>query len=444
MQVFGALRHAVAFRIVRITLIVVVACGALAGGLFFWLASGSVAAVASEEARETSAPESAPESGRFVETTLVGRSCGYSPIPYPATVAASRKVQLAFRVGGPLVELAIHPGDRVKKGDVLMRIDPRDFENAVKATQSALAAAKAKYAAMKNGAREEDINALEAKIKAAEAVRDYVMQQYGRMERLVEQRAVARSQFDSIQSELAGAKAGLDALHEELTKAKAGARLEDLQAMEAEISGLETRLQTAKDALADTVLVAPFDGLVTKHYFENYEMVESGKPAVAMHDVATLEIKASLPEKELIHRDFRTPFPVEVRFHAAGENTYQASFKEIDTDANTQTRTYDVVFAMDAPPDVSIFPGMTAEVRIPSCDPDKLVLSVPSSAVVTDTQGNDFVWVLRDDGAERRRITKGRLLQGNRYEVIEGLAEGEEIVTAGAKFVYRGKSVSKR
>ena len=120
-------------------------------------------------------------------------------------------------------------------------------------------------------------------------------------------------------------------------------------------------------------------------------------------------------------------------------------FKEIDTDANPQTRTYDVIFVMDAPKGVSIFPGMTAEVLMPACSSDSQVVSVPAGAVVTDTRGRDFVWVMRDDGtAERRRVGKGRLLQGNRYEITEGLAEGDEVVTAGAKFVYQGKRVSKK
>ena len=448
MRVSGMNRNLLRVRTVRIALISLVGCGALMGGVVFWCAPSGTSAKASEDPKESSegtpAANTSERPTQLVETAVVSRGCGYAPVHYPSTVAASKKVALPFRVGGPLVEVAIRPGSRVKKGDVLMRIDPRDFENQVKATESALAAARAKYAAMKNGAREEDIKALEARIKAAEAVRDYVLQQHGRMERLVEKKAVAQSQFDSMRSQLAGAMASLDALHEEMAKAKAGARIEDIQAMQAEIAGLETALKIAKDALRDTVLAAPFDGIVTKQFLENHEMAESGKAAVAMHDISTLEIDASLPERELVHRDFKVPFPVEVRFHAVPDRTFQAVFKEIDTEANPQTRTYDVVFAMDAPTDVSILPGMTAEILIPSCTSDKQVLSVPSSAVVTDTQGQDFVWVMHDDGtAERRKVVKGGLLQGNRYEIKEGLAEGDEIVTAGAKFVYRGKRVSK-
>ncbi|MGD9128147.1 MAG: efflux RND transporter periplasmic adaptor subunit [Planctomycetia bacterium] len=379
-----------------------------------------------------------------VDTTKACRGCAHLSASYPGTVKASQSTKLTFRVGGPIVEVLVKPGDHVKKGQVLMRIDPRDYQSQVKATQSALDAAQAKLTAMERGARAEDINVLEAQIAAADARRDFAHEQFERYKRLVKKNAISKSQFDSAQSELLAAEASFRALKEQLVKAKAGARDEDIQAMKAEIRGLQTKLQVAEDALADTYLRAPFDGTITKQFFEAHEMVGDSKVVMAMHDISTLEISTSLPERELVRRDIEKPFPVRVRFHATGDRQFDAVFSEIDTEANSQTRTYAATFRMKAPKDVRILPGMTAEVLVPSQAAEGDVISVPLTAIVSDADGKDYVWVVKpDQTAEQRPIVRGKILQGNQCEVIEGLSGDEEVVTLGSRFVHRGVKLKK-
>ena len=67
--------------------------------------------------------------------TLVVSAAGDSPISLPGAVEAAEKVNLSFRVGGPLIELNVEEGDKVKKGQLLARIDPRDFQLVVDATK---------------------------------------------------------------------------------------------------------------------------------------------------------------------------------------------------------------------------------------------------------------------------------------------------------------------
>ena len=416
--------------------------GTIAVAVVLYLAlSGSCNAKPSESPEttpETKAIDQIPADVVRVSTTKACRGCNYLSATYPGTVKASQSANLTFRVGGPIIEVLAKPGDHVKKGDVLMRIDPRDYQSQVDATQSELDAAKARLVAMERGARVEDIKVLDAQIASATARCDYAQQQYDRFKRLVEKKAVSKSQFDSAQSELLAAEASIRALQQQLAKAKAGSRVEDIDAMKAQIRGLETKLQVAKDALDDTYLRAPFDGTITKQLFEAHEMVSDSKVVMAMHDISTLEIRTSLPERELVHRDLKAPFPVEVRFHATGDRKFDAVFSEIDTDANTQTRTYPITFVMQAPKDVVILPGMTAEVAVSGQCSDSNVISVPLTSIVTDAAGKDYVWVVgTDQKAEQRPVVRGRILQGNLCEIREGIAEHEEIVTLGARFVHR-------
>ena len=411
----------------------------LAIGSMAWFAF-SVAGPGSGKEAETKGPV-APLA-KPVKTAVIRCGSISNVTSYPGMTRAVETAKLAFRVGGPVSQVLAKPGDTVRKGDVLMRIDPRDFQNHVDATVASLDAAKAKLAAMKKGARDEDVRALEANLSAAEAKSIFCKKQYARFANLIKQNAVSRSQYDASASECEAAQSAVDALKEQLAIAKKGSRVEDIQAMEAQIRGLATQLKLAKDALADTNLRAPFDGVVTKQIVEAYEFVESGNPVMAMHNIRRMEIAVDLPDKELVNRDLNAQFNANVCFHALDGKKFKAAFKEVDTEANPKTRTYEVTFVLDVPEGVNLLPGMSAEVALDSAQSTGKCESpmVPATAVFSDSTGKEYVWVVDSTSstAIKRKIKKGRLSRGDCYEVLEGLAVGERVVTAGASFLVSG------
>jgi len=230
----------------------------------------------------------------------------------------------------------------------------------------------------------------------------------------------------------------------QLAKARAGARAEDILAKKAAIQGLNTQLKIAKDKLADTCLLAHFDGIITCQNVENFEQVSPGQVVLGMQNVSKLEVEVNLPAKEILYRSFATPFTADVHFEAAPGRTFQAAYKEINTDANTATRTYAVTFKMPAPSDLHILPGMTGEVSIDSfasqAKSGKSGIYVPATAVFSDNTGRTYVWVVgkKDHAAQRRTVNTGRLTEKNYYEVLNGLQGNDQVVTAGVNFINAG------
>ena len=276
-----------------------------------------------------------PQDVRPVKTMVIGGNSNQTcKTTYPGTLKPSMTAKMAFRVSGPLIEVNIKPGDAVRKGEVLMRIDPRDYENQIAATAAALEAAEAELSAMEIGAREEDIRALEAGLEAAKAQHKYAKQQHERFSKLIKTNVVTEAQFDAVISELDVAASTVRSAEAQLAKAKAGARKEDVLAKKAAIDGLRTQLKIAKDKLEDTYLRAPFDGIITRQRVENFEQVSPQQVVLGMQNISMLEIQVNLPEKEILYRNTNIPFTAGVHFEAVPQRTFQAAYKEINSDAD--------------------------------------------------------------------------------------------------------------
>ena len=333
-----------------------------------WAMMGSGATSAQSESTSSSASveQSAASKAQSVDVVPVRSESYNRAASYPGTLRASQTATLAFRVGGPLVNVEVAPGTQVAAGDLMMRIDPRDYENAVASAQAQLDSALAKLAAMEVGARAEDIRALDAKRLAAVARQEYARAEFERNQRLLNSNAVARAEFDASKASLTAAESDLKAAIEELQKARTGSRDEDITAMKADIRALESQLKIARDQLSDTDLRAPFPGIVTRQLVENHEQVAPGQTVVALHDIDMLEVDVSLPEKEILHRPLDSQFDAEVRLVTMPSKVFAAQFKEIDTEADPRTRTYQVTFVMPKPKGLNVLPGMVVDLLLSS------------------------------------------------------------------------------
>ena len=376
---------------------------------------------------------------RPVAIETVGVANGSERVSYPGTVKACEKTELAFRVSGPLIAVNIKPGQIVEKGEVLMRIDPRDFKNRVETAQARLDASKARFQAMRKGARDEDRLALEAQLEGAQAQLKNAELDFERAETLFKQTVIPQADFDRAQSRLTVAHATVRNLTQQLKKARVGDRPEDIAAMEANIRELKTQLDIAENDLEDTYLRAPYAGVITYQHVENFEMVKASQPVLAMHDISELEIDVNVPESELTHGALNETRRATINFPAVADKAFEGHVKEWNTDADPLTRTYTITFAMKSPADVRILPGMTAEVSCCLQDDDTHAqqLVIPSSAIVADSQNNTTVWVFnpQTNTAQAQKVVIGPASDQNHVVVRNGLKAGESIVTAGAEFI---------
>jgi len=242
-----------------------------------------------------------------------------------------------------------------------------------------------------------------------------------------------------------------------------GVSAEEVSQAEAAMKSAVAAVSIAELALKETVLYAPFDGVVAKVIAEEHDMVNimTGlKEVLILQDDVNVKVDAIVPEtvmirwKQLKLRNSREEGNAYVTFDASPDKRHPVRFFEVEqTSEENDSKTYNVTFIMKKPDDLMIMPGMSATLTLPSCNYklcsdvacDKI--QVPEAAFGAADDGSHFVWVLEKTSdadvfvAKRRPVTclKER---GGRLVVTAGLKPGERVATSGVSLLSEGRKVS--
>jgi RND family efflux transporter MFP subunit len=309
---------------------------------------------------------------------------------FTGAAKAGVEAKISFRVGGTIQELELNVGDRVRPGDLIARLDPRDYELQVEDAEASLAQAR------------------------AQAVR--AQADFARSRGLYERDNASQADYDA-------ARAARDSA-------------------EANVRSIEKKLETARLQLSYTTLRSPIDGAVAQTPVEVNENVQPGTPVVILNAGARPEVEVGIPE--VLIRDIQQGAPATARFDAIPNRRFTGHITEVGVSATPGMTTYPVTVELSQL-DSRLLPGMAGEVTFYFGDDGSAArYVVPSHAVVQDRDGR-FLFVVSGEAdglgvVERRAVVTGRLI-GSGLEVLEGLQGGEKVVVTGANRVQDGQQV---
>lgn len=295
---------------------------------------------------------------------------------FPGKVRANRRAELAFAVSGRLVKLNAQEGTRVKKGQVLARLDQRDFLHARDAARARFQQAK---------------------------------RNLDKFSRLHEQQVVAKTQFEDIRTAYDIALADLNIREKALA---------------------DTTLRSPFDGVVVDRRIENF-GHVKKE-----EAVLSLQDISGIEVIIQVPERLIARDGTDGLRHLRVFFDAD----PDKEQWYDAQVREYSVESDKVTRTYDVVVALTSPVDLKVFPGMTASVRCvvgngAGRDTGReatSIMRVPVEAVWRGADGGSYVWAISPDGGhpERERV-KVVSLRGDCAEIKSDLKPGTHVAVAG-------------
>lgn len=202
---------------------------------------------------------------------------------------------------------------------------------------------------------------------------------------------------------------------------------------------IEAKRDNARNQLADTRIVAPFDGQVQRRFYDPPMVIGAGMPVLSIVSSEAPEVEINIPAADYARRDRFERFAAD--FDCVGQTGVELRLIGISPKANAN-QLYTVRLSLPATLDPRPAPGMNTMVwAISRAEGDRRV-AIAASALFADGQGGSCVWVCGDDCRVAARAVKvGRLTSDGRAIVTEGLAAGERIVTAGVRLLREGEQV---
>lgn len=218
----------------------------------------------------------------------------------------------------------------------------------------------------------------------------------------------------------------------------------NLEKLKSQRDVAKSQMDSADKALSDTILQAPFDGVITNIPVKRLENIQPGESIATLLTIGTLEATINLPASVIATARTREDLGTYIILDAAPEELIPATYKEALLEADTVSQTYAVTFTFKPPEKLIVLPGMNATILLTSTsnkDNQSNNVSVPLAAVMSE--GNQqYLWVVNSDDmtVTKRDITIKEGI-GETLVVTQGLIPGEIIVGAGAAYLSEGMKV---
>ena len=179
-----------------------------------------------------------------------------------------RQVELGFRVSGRIAEMKFEEGESVTLGTPLARLDARSYQDTVRGAEAEVARRSAALARFVAGSRPAEIAQARARVSEVTADLERARLDLSRQQALVRDGASTEVQREHAQTAFAMATARLESTNKALQLTREGARREDIAEAQAGLAAAEASLAAAQTSLADSVLLAPSDGVISSRVRE--------------------------------------------------------------------------------------------------------------------------------------------------------------------------------
>jgi RND family efflux transporter MFP subunit len=326
-----------------------------------------------------------PEDVRPVRALTLAAGAVQANAEFSGDVRPRYESRLGFRVGGKISARKVDVGAGVKRGTLLMQLDPQDLR---------LGQAQA-----------------QANLRAAQTNADLARAELKRYQDLRGQNFVSQAVLDQKFAASHSSQASVEAARAQLRE----------QANQTGYASLES----------DT------DGVVTGIDAEVGQVVQAGTPVVRVARTDEKEVVIGVPEDQV--EALRQVGEVKVRLWADPDRAIPGKIREVSPVADPATRTYTVKVSIPASEDVRL--GMTAVVQLASqaAEASAAQLRAPLSALVQN-KGASSVWVI-ENGAVRLQPVRLGGVSGNDVVLASGVKPGQTIVTAGVNLLKNGQKV---
>jgi HlyD family secretion protein len=236
-----------------------------------------------------------------VAAAWAGRHLGggvSAPVSVTGTIEATQ-VDVSVKIAGRIVERLVKEGDKVARGQLLVRLDDSELAADVRRQEAALRSAQATLRDLQKGARPQEIEDARAAVSSVEATRSMTEREYQRTDQLFRQNLIAAQDVDRARQAFEVAKAQERSAREKLGLVLEGSRPDQIDAARWQVTQAESALAQAQSRLREAQVVSPIDGVVLRKNLEAGETANPGVPILTLVNPKDVWLRAYVPETEV-------------------------------------------------------------------------------------------------------------------------------------------------
>lgn len=337
------------------------------------------------------------------------------------TLMAEEQAGVAAETAGRVVATPIERGTATPQGAELIRLSPTETEAQVGEAEANAAQIEARLG-LTSGAPL-DVNAV-PEVQNAKAAFELAESEFARIRSLLDQKVVSQSEYDQRRAQMEAARQ----LYE-VAKNGAAQQYQSLQAARA-------RVVLARKALADTVVRAPFTGLVAERLVSVGDYVTRGMKVAVVVRINPLRAQLTVPEQFISAVAVGQPIAFEVDAYPGRQ--FAATIRYVSPTLQADRRAL-TVEAVVPNPKSELKPGLFATAKMQQSKPTPAIL-VPATAVRASA-GASRVYIVKGDYVEERVVTVGQSVDQS-IEITSGLAVGDRVATANVAQLTDGSPIT--
>ena len=355
------------------------------------------------------------------ERTSIQQEVAAEAVLYPIHEAA-----ITPKVSAPVLKFVVNRGDHVRAGQLLAVLENRDLVAAVTENQGVYEQAQADYANTVASTLPQQLQAARSDAENAKAALDAAQRVYDSSKNLYEQGALAKRQLDQAQVALIQAQTQQQAAEQKLQKMEAVSNAAQQKSAAGQLAAARGKFQGAQAQLAYSEIRSPIAGVVTDRPLYQGEMAAAGTPLITVMDVSRIVARAHIPEAQA--ESLKVGDPAEIS-SLDGKDKISGKVTIVSPALDPNSTTVEIWVEAKNPKE-EFRAGASVNLTMVSKTAADAVV-VPKSALLVDPKAGSSVMVVDSDSHAHQRKVETGIQEDDRVEIVQGLKEGEVVVTVG-------------
>jgi HlyD family secretion protein len=369
-----------------------------------------------------------------VQAALVKKATIEQTVTSEAILFPLAQSAIVPKISAPVKTFYVNRGSKVHEGQLLAKLESRDLAAAAQDNQGTYDQAQANYAIATASTLPEEIQKAQGDAKAAKLALEAEQKIYDSRQDLYKQGALPRKDLDQAAVNFAQARSQYEIAQHHLDALMAGGKQEEIKSAKGQLQSAKGKYLGAEAQLSYSEIRSPINGVVTDRPLYPGEMAAAGTPLLTVMDTSSVVARAHIPQEQAALLKLGDKAKVVVAGASGsspgGDDPIEGKVTVVSPALDPNSTTVEV-WVQAKNPKGRLRPGTSVQISMLARSVPNSVV-IPAAAVLAAPDGSSYVMLAGSDHKAHQKTVKTGIRQGDQVQILDGLAEGDQVVTSGA------------